>query len=344
LQIVAGLGEDFGTIADNAKRYEGLGYDAVATAELAHDPFLPLMLAAEHTSRVRLMTSIAVAFARTPMTLANLAHDLQSYSKGRFTLGLGSQIKPHITKRFSMPWSSPAARMKEMVQALNAIWDNWYDGKPLEFHGEFYTHSLMTPRFTPVDTSHGRPRVIVAAVGPLMTRTAAEVADGVICHAFTTERYLREVTLPMIEQTLAAKGRARSDFEVAYPLFTLITNGGAPGEAELKTLRQQIAFYASTPAYRGVLELHGWGDLQSALHPMTRAGQWVEMGDLINDEVLQAFAIVGDARSVAAEILRRYEGLVDTTHLNLSHLPAEQITGAIETLHAARGPASATPA
>jgi probable F420-dependent oxidoreductase len=334
LKVVAGLGEDFGVIAERARRMEGLGYDALATAELAHDPFLPLMLAAEHTSRARLLTSIAVAFSRNPMTLANIGHDLQAFSKGRFTLGLGSQIKPHITKRFSMPWSSPAARMKEMVQALQAIWDCWYDEKPLNFEGEFYTHTLMTPRFTPLDTAFGRPRVIVAAVGPLMTRTAAEVADGMICHAFTTERYMREVTLPMVEQTLADSGRARADFEITYPPFVLITDDDHDPEAGLKNMRQMIAFYASTPAYRGVLELHGWGDLQSALHPMSKAGRWVEMGDLIDDAVLNAFAIVGDATTVAAEILRRYGGLVDTTHLDLSRTPGDQAMATIRTLQA----------
>jgi alkanesulfonate monooxygenase SsuD/methylene tetrahydromethanopterin reductase-like flavin-dependent oxidoreductase (luciferase family) len=193
MKIDAGLGAVYGNVKSDAKTLEDLGYDGIMSIEMAHDPFLPLMLAAEHTERVELKTSIAVAFARNPMILANLAHDLNAFSKGRFTLGLGSQIRPHITNRFSMPWSSPAARMKEMLEAIRAIWANWYDGEPLHYKGEFYNHTLMTPMFTPVDTQYGKPKIILAAVGPKMTEAAAQVADGMIIHSFSTEKYLREV-------------------------------------------------------------------------------------------------------------------------------------------------------
>lgn len=335
MKVGANIGEEFDGIIANATRAERLGLDVISTAELGHDPFLPLMLAAEHTRRVELTTGIAVAFARNPMNLANLGHDLNSYSKGRFVLGLGSQIRPHINWRYSMPWSSPAARMKEMVLALHAIWDAWLEGKPLEFRGDFYSHTLMTHRFTPTDTRYGRPKVAIAAVGPLMTRTAAEVADGMLCHAFTTERYFREVTLPTIEKTLAARGKPRSEFEVVYSPFQYI---GATEEQVAKgkqALRQQIAFYASTPAYKVVLDLHGWGGLQEALHPMSKAGQWVEMGELITDEIFDAFAVVGDAASVGDTILRRFGGMVDRTSVSLDNLSDDQAHAYVDRLHAA---------
>jgi probable F420-dependent oxidoreductase len=258
------------------------------------------------------------------MTMAEVAHDLNAYSKGRFTLGLGSQVKAHIKWRFNMPWSAPAARMKEYVQALNAIWDAWYDGKPLEFRGAFYTHTLMPPRFTPQDTSFGRPRVCVAAVGPLMTKAAAEVADGVICHAFTTARYLREVTLPAIESTLAENGRARGAFELLYPPFVALVKDDAELEAAKVGLRRHIAFYASTPAYRGVLDLHGWGELQPALAAYVRADRWEEMGDLIDETMLRTFAVFGDVGQVA-EGLGQFKGMVDGFNLNTSGMAQEDI-------------------
>jgi probable F420-dependent oxidoreductase len=341
MKVGANVGEDFNRIIEKARRFEDLGLDTITTAELGHDPFLPLMLAAEHTRRVEMMTSIAVAFARNPMNLANLGHDLNAYSKGRFTLGLGSQIRAHINWRYSMPWSSPAARMRELVLALHAIWDTWLEGKPLEFRGDFYSHTLMTPRFTPTDTQYGRPKVTVAAVGPLMTRTAAEVADGMICHAFTTERYFREVTLPMLEKTLAGRARKRSDFQVIWSPFVAFAATPAEADAARKALRQQIAFYASTPAYRVVLEQHGWGDLQSRLHPMSKAGQWMEMGDLIDEEVFDAFAIVGDPEAIADQIVRRYEGLVDRVQIHIDGLKDEEARAFVTRLRSASAAARA---
>jgi alkanesulfonate monooxygenase SsuD/methylene tetrahydromethanopterin reductase-like flavin-dependent oxidoreductase (luciferase family) len=199
---------------DESDSLEALGYDALFTNEAKHDPFIMAALAAARTSRVDLMTYIAVAFARTPMLAAHAAHDVNALSKGRFTLGLGSQIKPHITRRFAMPWSHPAPRMKEFIRALHAIWDCWYDGKPLQFEGEFYSHTLTSPMFLPEDRDYGRPKVMLAAVGPEMTKVAAEVADGLLCHSFTTERYLREVTAPTVATILERHGRSRQAFRL----------------------------------------------------------------------------------------------------------------------------------
>jgi probable F420-dependent oxidoreductase len=292
---------------------EAAGFSGAWSSETSHDPFLPLALAATSTSEIELGTSIAVAFARNPMLLASTAWDLQALSKGRFILGLGSQIKPHITKRFSMPWSHPAARMREMVLAIRAIWDTWLNGTPLEFRGEFYTHTLMTPFFTP-DRQElaevGVPRIFLAGVGELMTEVAGEVCDGFICHGFTTERYLREVTLPALERGRAKAGKTMEGFEISGPSFVVTGSNDEEIEKAAAGTRQQIAFYGSTPAYRAVLELHGWGDLQDELNKLSKQGKWVEMGNLIDDEILHTFAVVGAPEEIAAGIGARYGDVI----------------------------------
>lgn len=301
----AGLDIDLSRVADLAREQEAAGYNGFWTAETNHDPFLPLLLAAEHTDTIELGTSIAVAFARSPMTLANTAYDLQAYS-GRFILGLGSQIKPHIAKRFSMPWSKPAARMREMILAIRAIWDCWHNGTPLDFEGEFYRHTLMTPFFNPGPNPHGLPRIFLAGVGPLMTEVAGETADGFICHSFTTERFLREVTLPALQRGREKAGATMDGFEVVGPSFVVTGNNQEEMEQAAHAIRKQIAFYGSTPAYRAVLDLHGWGDLQPELNQLSKQGRWDEMADLIDDEVLNTFAVVGEPETVAPELKNRF--------------------------------------
>ena len=313
MKIDSGLTGDLRGAPASAKKLEAAGFDGVMAIETAHDPFFPLLRAAEETNRVELITSIAVAFSRTPMLLANIGHDLNAFSRGRFILGLGSQIQPHITKRFSMPWSKPAARMREFITAMHAIWDCWYEGKRLDFRGEFYTHALMTPMFTPTDVEHGRPKVFLAAVGPLMTEVAAEVADGVIIHAFTTEKYLREVTLPAIEKGLAKSGRSRSDFQVSYPAFTVTGRNEQEFNATKAAVCKQIAFYGSTPAYAPVLGSHGWGDLQPELNRLSKQGKWDDMGGLITDDILNAFAIVGETDTAVAQFKQRFGDVIDRT-------------------------------
>src|SRR5688500_1849130 len=214
MKVDGGIG-GFDNAAQMAQMQEDLGFDGLWSVETGHDPFLPLLLAAQETERVELGTGIAVAFARNPMTLAHIAWDLQAASQGRFILGLGSQIKPHITKRFSMPWSSPAARMREMILAIRAIWAAWNDGTKLDFQGDFYTHTLMTPFFNPGPNPHGNAKIFLAGVGEKMTEAAGEVADGFLCHGFTTERYLREITLPALERGAARAGRPVDQIEVS---------------------------------------------------------------------------------------------------------------------------------
>jgi probable F420-dependent oxidoreductase len=311
MKVLGGLMAGLGDVAGAVARLEAQGYDGAVTAEVASDPFFPLLLAAEHSERIDLMTSIAVAFARNPMTLANVGHDLNAYSRGRFVLGLGSQIRPHITRRFSMPWSQPAARMREFILAMRAIWDCWYNGEKLDFRGDFYQHSLMTPMFTPTNTEYGPPRVALAAVGPRMAETAGEVADGLIAHAFTTQRYLREVTLPALERGFAKSGRARADFDITCPVFVVSGTDEQSWEASRTAVAQQIAFYGSTPAYRPVLELHGWGELQDELNQMSKQGLWVEMGKQIGDDVLDEFALVAEPGKLASSLLARYGDLID---------------------------------
>lgn len=309
-----GTGYALDTVKDTAIAAEQAGYAGVWTIEAQHDPFLPLMLAAEHTREIELGTGIAVAFARTPMSLAYVADDLQRYSGGRFILGLGSQIKPHIERRFSMPWSRPAARMREMITAIRAIWHAWETSEPLRFEGEFYSHTLMTPFFSPGPNPHGNPRVFLAAVGEVMTKVAGEVADGLLVHGFTTPRYLREFTIPRLEEGLAAAGRSRADVEVSYPGFVVTGTTEQRMEAAKAGVREHLAFYGSTPAYKPVLELHGWGDVADGLLQLSRANQpeaWRRMGELITDEILETFAIVAEPYKIAAEVRARFGGVVD---------------------------------
>ncbi|WP_436794702.1 TIGR03617 family F420-dependent LLM class oxidoreductase [Actinospongicola halichondriae] len=294
-----------------ASAAEAAGFDALWAAETNHDPFLSCALAAAATEQIEIGTSIAVAFARTPMTLANTAHDLQSLSGGRFVLGLGSQIRPHIENRYSMPWSHPARRMHEFVRALHAIWNTWEDGAPLEFDGEFYRHTLMTPMFAPRPHGHGAPKVFLAGVGPMMTEVAGEVADGFICHGFSSERFLRERTVPALERGCERAGRQLTDIEIVAPGFVVTGTDAAAIDAAAAATRRQLAFYGSTSAYRPVLDLHGWGDLQPELHAMSKRGEWAEMGSLITDEILETFAVVGDPEHVGRELQRRYGDIAD---------------------------------
>ena len=315
MKVDGGLGpnlsHDLSSFAASARELQDAGYDGIWTAETNHDPFFPLLLAASTTTDVELGTGIAVAFARSPMTLATTANDLQQQSGGRFILGLGSQIKPHIEKRFSMPWSHPAARMREFVLAMRAIWACWNDGTKLDFRGDFYAHTLMTPFFDPGPNPHGTPKVFLAGVGERMTEVAGEVCDGFICHAFTTERYLREVTVPALERGLATSGRTLADLEVSGPAFVVTGATEEDMAASRAGTCQQIAFYGSTPAYRPVLELHGWGDLQDELNRMSKEGWWKEMGDLIDDEVLATFAVVAEPQDIAKRFSERYGDVVD---------------------------------
>ncbi len=310
MKVDTGIGGLAG-VADAARTAEAAGFDGVWSAETSHDPFFPLLLGAEATDRIELGTGIAVAFARNPMTLAQTAWDLQAHSEGRFILGLGSQIKPHITKRFSMEWSHPAPRMREMILAIRAIWDCWTNDTKLDFRGDFYQHTLMTPFFNPGPNPHGDAKIFIAGVGPLMTKVAGEVCDGFLVHPFTTDAYLRDITLPALEEGMAISGRQRGDFETSLTAFVITGDDEESMARNADAARGQIAFYGSTPAYRGVLDHHGWGDLQTELNALSKQGAWTEMAGLIDDDILNTFAVVAEPDQVAAGLTERFGGLVD---------------------------------
>jgi probable F420-dependent oxidoreductase len=294
-----------------AVRAEQHGYDGFGAAETRHDVFSALALAARATSTITLQSAIAVAFARNPMSVAMQANDLRLISEGRFELGLGSQVQAHIERRFAMPWSHPAARMEEFLTAIRAIWRSWATGDRLTFRGEFYRHTLMTDFFNPGPNPYGNPPIILAAVGELMTKVAARVADGLLVHSFTTAHYLREVTAPALR---SVRGDL-ADFSVRLPAFAVLGADPAARALAEKGVREQIAFYGSTPAYRPVLALHGWSDLHEQLNAMSRRQAWAEMGEAITDEVLDAFAVSGDAAGVAAGLTERFGDLVDRISL-----------------------------
>lgn len=318
-------------LAEIAREVENFGFDGLSVSEMAHDPFLALAICAHETQSVELISAIAVALGRSPMATAIIGHDLNAMSGGRFILGLGSQIKPHITKRYSMPWHGPAAQMREYIEALHAIWDNWYLEKPLNYQGQFYTHKIMTPEFMPTNIEQGRPKVVLAAVGPLMQKCAAEVADGVIMHAFCTEKHLREVLVPKIQKSLVAVGRKQQGFEIHCPVFQVTGMNEEEYEKSKEAIKYRIGFYASTPAYRGVLETHGWGDLQPVLHKLTRENRWDKLTENISDEVLDAFAVVGEPLEIAEKLKQRYGDLADRTSLG-KDLPAEVVAKQLEIL------------
>jgi len=323
MRVDTGLGASIDA-REAAAEAQRAGYAGVWTSEIKHDPFVSLGLAAVATETIELGTSIAVAFARSPMSLAVQANDVQLLSRGRLLLGLGSQIRPHITRRFSMPWSHPASRMREFILALRAIWGCWNDGTKLEFRGEFYKHTLMTPFFNPGPNPHGAPKVLLAGVGEAMTAVAGEVADGFLCHGFTTERYLREVTRP----ALARHGRL-DGFEVVGSPFVVTGRTDSELEAASRSVREQIAFYGSTPAYRPVLELHGWAGLGDQLHELSLQGRWQEMGTIIDDDVLHAFAVVAEPGAVAAELLRRYGDLMTRMTLYMPYAANPVVTAQV---------------
>ncbi len=319
---------------------EGLGYDRAFSFEAKHDPFIPLAVAAEHTDRIQLGTALAIAFARTPMTLANVGWDLQTVTGGRFTLGLGSQIRPHIEQRFSMPWSRPVDRMRELVLGIRAIWDTWQHGTPLDFDGEFYTHTRMVPAFDPGPNPHGPPRILLGGFGPRMTEVAGEVADGLLVHPVNSRRSLQELTLPALARGAVRAGRDPQDLEVVCVTIVVTGRDEEQMARSREAVRAQLAFYGTTPAYLPVFELHGYGDLHPRLRALARDGRWDRMGDLIDDELIEAIAVVGEPHQVAAKVRARLAGISDSVSLVNNRAPdPEHLAEVVAGLH---GPGQAS--
>lgn len=316
------LPENLAVAEAQSRDAEQAGYQGIWCGEAAHDAFLTLSAVARATTRVTIGTAIVVAFARSPMTVAYQANDLQLYSRGRFVLGLGTQVRPHIERRFSMPWSAPARRMREYVAALRAIWHSWQTGERLDFRGDFYSHTLMTPFFSPGPNPYGPPPVVLAAVGERMVRVAAEVADGLIVHPFTSAEYLRDRIRPALVDPLRARGRRVSDFTVMLSGMVATGPDDAAMARAVAAVRGRIAFYASTPAYRPVLARHGWEAVGEELTRLSRSDdpdRWSRMRELVDDRMLDAFAVVAPPERVPALVLERYGGLVDRFSLNLPY-------------------------
>jgi probable F420-dependent oxidoreductase len=329
------VGDPRATASDIAG-LEGRGFAGAYTFEASHDPFLPLAAASGATSALRLGTAVAIGFARNPMVLANIGHDLQLMTDGRFELGLGSQIRPHIEKRFSMPWGRPVARMRELVEAIRAIHRCWNDGTRLDFRGDYYTHTLMTPFFDPGPNPFGAPRIFVAGLGPRMTELAAEVGDGLLIHPFNSERFVREHSATAVDRGLARAGRARATFSVA--VTTIVLTGG--NEQELKEadagVRRLLSFYGSTPAYRVTLDAHGWGDLQTELNSMSKQGRWDEMTTLIDDDIVNALAVCGEPATIGRRVRERYGGLADRISFSMPYdIGAESMDAVVAGFRAA---------
>jgi probable F420-dependent oxidoreductase len=268
------------------------------------------------------------------MSMAVLAHDLNSFSNGRLVLGLGSQVKPHIERRFGMPWHKAARQMREFIEAMNAIFDCWYEGARLEFAGEYYRHDLMPATFRPENTEGPRPRILLSATGPLMTKVAAEVADGMIMHPFSTERYLKEVTLPAVQEGLERRGRSLEGFDLDYAPMLAMGRDDESLERAIAEVRGRIAFYGCTVAYRPVLELHGWGGLQDELIPLNRAHRTEEMAALITEEMVQTFAIIGTPEEVVETMGTRLGGVITRTGFGGAGLEPDELAGLLSLLRA----------
>ncbi|MFA5630181.1 MAG: TIGR03617 family F420-dependent LLM class oxidoreductase [Porticoccaceae bacterium] len=300
------------------QRKTKLGYKAFFGFENKTNPFFAPLICAAHNNEVDFSTAIAVAFSKTPMVMALESYSVNQYCNGRFTLGLGSQIRPHILRRYGMPWSDkPARQMREYINALHAIWDAFENGGPLNFEGEVYKHTLITPEFTPYQGGFGRPKVMLGAVGPRMTEAAVDLTDGLMTHSFVSEKSLREINLNAIEARLAKIGKPRSQFEIQVPLFIATGSNEEEYKRNVEWHRHRIGFYSSTPAYKEVLDLHGWGDIHAETKKMTKEGRWDELGAPISDEMVDTYTVRGEPHEIAPKIKARFGDFVDTLQSNL---------------------------
>ena len=307
--------EDPSRSADLFARLEHIGYDTGFSFEAKHDPFIPLAVASQSTTALRLGTAVAIGFARNPMVLANTGYDLQQLSGGRFVLGLGSQIRPHIQNRFSEQWSRPAARMRELVSAVRAIWECWETGSELSFEGDFYRHTLMTPAFDPGPNPYGPPPVFIGGFGPRMIEVAGEVGDGLIVHPFNSRRTLEELVLPTIARGRERANRIDDAFELMWVMMIVTWSTDEEHDIAIRSVKDQLAFYGSTPAYAPVLDAHGLGELHRDLNFMSKQGRWTEMGALIPDGFVEEIAVTGPRHEMAAKIATRARGI--TEHVSL---------------------------
>jgi len=327
MKLDAGLaveGKHLPGMDETARAAESLGFAGLWTSEAKHDSFLPLAVAANATEKLSLGTSVAIAFSRSPMVTAQVAWDLQDLSGGRFILGLGTQVKAHITRRFGMPWGRPAARLKDYILALRAIWESFQREGGLDYEGEFYRHTLMTPFFNPGPIEHPEIPVYIAGVNTRLARLAGELCDGFHVHPFHTPEYVRQVVQPAIEEGAEKENRSPKDVELATSVFIITGESEEQIEDQRQKMRAQAAFYASTPTYRTVLDVHGWGEVSERLGGLVREKKWAKMPELITDEMLHAFAIEVAPDEVGSALKERYEGLIDRVALYLPFVPGEK--------------------
>ncbi|NTU62273.1 MAG: TIGR03617 family F420-dependent LLM class oxidoreductase [Chloroflexi bacterium] len=318
LDASIGFATDLKDVSALAQAAETIGFDAIWTSETQHDPFLPLTLAAVQTSRLKFGTAVTIAFARSPLVVAHTAWDLAKQSDGRFMLGLGTQVQAHIERRFGMTWTPPVPRLREYVQAIRAVWTAWQTGGKLNFRGSEYKLSLMTPFFSPGPIDHPTVPIFIAGVGTPLCRLAGEVADGFHVHAYHTRKYLSDVVLPAIAEGVRKADRKREAIEIATMAFVALS------EDEITAQRQQVAFYASTPSYRPVLDLHGWGKAGEELGSLAARGKWAEMPQLITDEMLETFVIIGSWDDITEKLHAKYDGLLDRVGLYRPFVPGEE--------------------
>ncbi|HEX2741482.1 MAG TPA: TIGR03617 family F420-dependent LLM class oxidoreductase [Rubrobacter sp.] len=326
MKLDAGLGTEGKLKATDrtARAAEALGFAGLWTSETKHDAFLPLAIAANATHEIELGTSVAIAFSRSPMETAQTAWDLQDLSDGRFVLGLGTQVKAHITRRFSMPWDRPAARLREYILALRAIWESFRTEGPLQFDGEFYRHTLMSPFFNPGPIEHPEIPVYIAGVNTRLARLAGEACDGFHVHPFHSPEYVRRTVKPAISEGAGEAGRDPEEVVLATSAFVIAAQNEEEAAEQRESVRAQISFYASTPTYRTVLEAHGWEEVGERLGTMAREKKWREMPDLVTDEMLAAFAVEAAPDEIGGALKERYEGLIDRVALYLPFVPGER--------------------
>ncbi len=316
--------ENLNDMPDLAQSVESYGFNGIWIPETNHNPFLPLTLSAYSTTQIELGTAVAIAFPRSPMLTAYVAWDLAMQSDGRFILGLGTQIKAHIVRRYSGDWFSPGPRLRDYILALRAIWDSWQNNMPLKYRGEHYKHTLMTPFFQPPPINNPHIPIYIAGVNDYLCRLAGELCDGFHVHPFHTPEYLQEFIIPRIEEGAAKAGRSRADVATTCAIFVVTGKDKDEIENDKVMVKSQIAFYASTPSYRAVLDHHGWGDFQERLSAMTREGRWMEMHELISDEMLEKIAVIAPHDELAHKVKERYDGLLDRVGYYMPYKPGDR--------------------
>ena len=319
MTVGTGIPTDMTLIADKARQAERLGYDAISVGETAHNPFLPLVLVAEHTQRLHFGSSVAIAFPRVPHISANIAWDLSKYSGGRFILGLGTQVKGHNERRFSVPWAPPGPHLRDYINCMRAIWDSWQNGTKPNYEGEYYQYKLTSPFFNPGPIEHPDIPVIISAVNPFNARLAGEVADGIAIHGFSTFKYIREVLIPAVHEGARRAGKDVSKVHVRGGGFIVTARTEEEVRLAKERSRRQISFYASTRSYSNVMKIHGWADEAAQLHRMSIEGKWDDMVGLITDDMMEEFCVIGTWDELPAKMREKYAGI--NTQVNFSAEP-----------------------